>query len=339
MSLKRKINYAICRLLSVLTGSNDDMGHYKNLKKFTFFNRSSCREQIILADYTNANFGLADRITGILSLYMLSKESNRNFKIHHPQGFNLIDYLHPNTTNWVIDSRDISYGLNESRPIIAKLSRRKLATKGLPKLAPSILQYHAYTNLNFEEFDTSGALSKYNRHILFHELFKPSHYLEHLLKEAISTIGTTEYIAIHMRFMNFFEQVEPTNQERTTRTEQEKNGMISLIHHHLSTIHNQYPNKIILLFTDSNHILQEKFPKYIKTLPGRVGHICAHHEQSNCITDKAFTDLFMISKAKMVINIAGKNLRLSGFSRLAAEIGNIPFIVREEEKPDTPIYV
>lgn len=339
MSLKRKINYAICRLISILTGSNDDMGYYKNIKKFTFFNRASCREQIILADYTNANFGLADRITGILSLYMLSKESNRNFKIHHPQGFNLIDYLHPNTTNWVIDSHDISYGLNESRPIIAKLSRRKLATKGLPKLDPKILQYHAYTNLNFEEFDTSGALSKYNRHVLFHELFKPSLHLENLLKEAISTIGSTQYIAVHMRFMNFFEQVEPTVLERRTRTEHEKNGMISLIRHHLSTIHNHYPDKIILLFTDSNHILQETFPKYVKTLPGRVGHICAPHEQNDTITDKAFTDLFMISKALMVINIAGKHLRHSGFSRLAAEIGNIPFIVRKEEKPEAPIYV
>ena len=317
------MKYAVCRLISFATGNNEDISHYKNLKRFKLYEKKA-KERILLVDFRNVRFGLADRIIGILSLFMFAKENNRGLKIIHRTGFNLEDYLLPNQANWFISEEEISHGLNESRILVTSLSRSWLKRYGLPKLNPRIMQYHAYVNHDFRDFLQDGSLDKYNRKELFDELFKPAPRLEQLLSDASKAIHTNSYIAVHIRFLNYLEQVERTPSRITT--EEEKIEMISACKKRLEEIHSQYPDQSILLFSDSNRFIQEDFPSYVCKLPGRVGHVSAQHQDLTAVVDKAFIDLFMISRAERVINIVDENLwGMSGFSRIAAELGGKQF--------------
>lgn len=331
-----KINAFICKVISLLTGSNDDISQYKNLRKFKLHSRTALREKIILADFTDVPFGLADRLIGLLSLYMFAKETGRKFKIRHTCGFRLEEYLLPNTEDWIIKPEDIAYGLNESRPLITSFCRNRLNKNGLPRLSDGILQYHAYINHDLREHIPTRELEKYDRCALFNELFKPSPHLQELLDKIEAGIGNAPYVAVHFRFMNFFEAVE-TGAQRATATEEEMNDMLTSCKKHLETIHQLVPDKNILIFTDSERFQQEDFPDYVKKLPGKIGHISAKHADMKEVLDKTFTDLFMISRAAMVINVTGKNLRKSGFSRLAAEFGGAPFIIRDADAPYSPL--
>lgn len=322
------IFYKLCKVLTYLTGYQDDPRIFKNLLKFKPYSKTALREHIILADFSDIRFGLADRLIGILSLLMLAKETGRTLKIHHTCDFLLQEYLQPNTINWLIAPSEIAYGLNESRPLILELERKRLTKKGLPELSHSILQYHTYTNIDLREFITTGILDKYDRHELFHELFRPSPHLEKLLQQAASELDGKPYIAVHFRFMNYLEQVERDSESTTTETE--KQHMIEKCRQHLQAIHRDFPDFPILLFTDSQRFSQESHPNFVKILPGEIGHISKQSANQKAVVDKAFTDLFLLSRATQIINVVGPNLRRSGFSKLAAEFGGISYTTRAE---------
>lgn len=323
------IKKLICLALRKFIKHADDVRHYKNYLNFRLYSKTSLREKIILVDYSDVAFGLADRLIGIMSLYMLAKEKGRSLKIHHTCEFLLQDYLIPNKTDWIITPNDIAYGINEARPLISAVSRHKLKTLGLPELSEKIVQYHAYTNHDFREFVNSEQLRKYDRHILFHELFRPSPRLEEMIVQAQRTIGHEQYVAVHFRFMNFFEPVEKGASASDVATAEQQLEMIKNCKEHLKEIHKQYPNNYILLFTDSQKFANEPFEPYVKTLPGCIGHVASVQHNKKEIVDKTFLDLMMMTKATCVINVIGASLRRSGFSRFAAEIGGIPFITNQ----------
>ncbi len=324
--IKNKINRFACWCLGFIAKDTDDVRQYKHLRKLRFHSKTPLRKQILLVDYSDVTFGLADRFIGILSLYMLAKETNRQIKIHHTCDFVLQDYLIPNKTDWLIKEEEIAHGINECRLLIARLGQKKLKHSGLPKLSNEILQYHAYSNHDFRNYLQTDQLNKYDRHILFHELFKPSVYLEKLIQSIKADFLERPYLAVHLRFMNFFEQVERNTINGHIRDETQQQCMISLCRKQLDKIHHQFPNDIILLFTDSHFFSSLQFPSYIKSIPGKIGHISANHKDKSDIIDKTFIDLFIMSKATRVINIIGKNLRKSGFSKIAAEIGGISYM-------------
>ena len=270
---KTKINSFVCWCLGYIAKDTDDVRQYKHLTKLKFHSRTPLRDQIILVDYSDVTFGLADRFIGILSLYMFAKETNRKIKIHHTCDFLLQDYLIPNKTDWHIKEEEIAYGINECRLLIARLGQNKLKHSGLPKLSNEILQYHAYSNHDFRNYLQTNQLNKYDRHVLFHELFKPSAYLELLLQSIEADFLQTPYLAVHLRFMNFFEQVERNTINGHIREEEQQQRMINLCKKQLEEIHHQFPNNIILLFTDSQFFSSLQFPSYIKSLPGKVGTI------------------------------------------------------------------
>ena len=327
--MKRKINKLICSFLQTFIKEADVVRHFKNCIKFRLYSKTTLREKIILVDFSDVSFGLADRLIGIMSLYMLAKEKGRGLKIHHTCEFSLHDYLIPNEINWIINPKDIAYGINEARPLILSISRKKLRNQGLPKLSEKVLQYHAYTNHDFREFVNSDQLKKYDRHILFHELFKPAPHLEEMLNQAQKTIGTQPYVAVHFRFMNFFEPVEKGASAADVASDSQQLEMIANCKTHLKQIHEQYPDCSILLFTDSRKFANASFDTYVKTLPGSIGHVSSVHHNKKEIVDKTFLDLMMMARATCIINVIGNPLRQSGFSRFAAEIGNITFITRQ----------
>lgn len=308
-----------------------DISIYKNLLKFKLWSNIA-KEKIILADFSSVKFGLADRFIGILSLYMLAKETGRTLKIYHTKDFLLEKYLLPNKVNWIIKSKEIAYGLNESRPLISSLSRNSLRLIGIPDLNPRVKQYHAYTNMDFRDFIQNDRLNRYNRCELFKELFVFSPHLQSLVDTALILIGTHRFIAVHLRFLNMLEGVEPDAMNKEgDLSKKNKIKLINKCKKIIHGLHNQYPDIDILLISDSNTFLEEAFPSYVKILPGRVGHISSDIMEKDSIVDKAFTDMFLLTKAEFICNITGCGLRKSGFSKMAAEFGGIPFKTIEIE--------
>ena len=127
-----------------------------------------------------------------------------------------------------------------------------------------------------------------------------------------------QFIAVHIRFLNFFEPVEKEATE-ATGTAQQQEQMIVNIHAALNQIHHESDCRDILLFSDSNRFLQAPHPSYIKILPGAVGHI-SRNNGIKSITDKTFTDMFVMGKAKRIYRLLGEHIYAGGFAQTAARL-------------------
>lgn len=174
------------------------------------------------------------------------------------------------------------------------------------------------------EMNNAPADPLLNDHAVHHILFKPTPLLEHMVLQTMkeNQLIENEYIVFHLRFLNFFEPVEINGKVSSTKEEQIQ--MIQDVHLVIDKVYQESDIKNVVIFSDSNVFLNSKHPEYIKHLPGIVGHISKH--SNKLITDKTFVDLFVMSKAKAIYSIRGKNIYGGGFSRDAALIGNKPFI-------------
>lgn len=72
---------------------------------------------ICMFDNKIASGGLADRLRGIVSMYMYAKQINYDFKIFHNKGFVLSDFLIPNKINWLTTEKDLIYNTHCSRVV------------------------------------------------------------------------------------------------------------------------------------------------------------------------------------------------------------------------------
>lgn len=268
---------------------------------------------IVMTDETEFH-GLADRIRTMLAGYALAAENNLRFFIYHTAGFVLEKYLEPNKVKWTISERRIARGLN------------RVKTLWFPEKWPLKLardeEYHGY-----RLYTLWGAIEKSGQYTFlptFQKLFRPSAYLQNLVDSAIKGIGYEkgEYVVFHLRFLNFFEQVEANG--KVTSTEEQRRKMIEDVHATMDAIMAESDCKKAILFSDSNLFLEEPHPDYVRVLPGAVGHVYAKAKDSG-IADKAFCDLFVMSHAKMIFSIVGENIYGGTFSRTAAVLGTVPF--------------
>ena len=283
-------------------------------KLFELRKRNPARVIIYMTEHTEFA-GLADRLRGFVSGYILAKENNRSFHLYHDKGFNLETYLEPNEVDWRISPADISRGLNR----VAFL----WFTNSWPRLEKSKKEYHGYGLFNLIPHLPEGIKEKYTYGGVFHTLFRPTTYLQQLIDSTMQAAQLQEgqFIAFHLRFLNFFEPVEMNKTEAdVTGTPEQQAKMITDIHATIDQVYRASACKHVLLFSDSNRFLQAPHPAYIKVLPGTVGHI-ARHNDAGTITDKAFIDLFIMSKAAQVYSITGPHIYGGAFSHTAAAIG------------------
>ena len=131
-----------------------------------------------------------------------------------------------------------------------------------------------------------------------------------------------QFIAVHLRFLDFFEPVEKEAKQATGTPEQQEQ-MIKDIHAALDHLLQESGCESILLFSDSNRFLQAPHPAYVKVLPGTVGHI-SRNNGSDAITDKAFTDMFVMGKARHIYRILGEHIYAGGFAQTAAKLAGKP---------------
>ena len=285
----------------------------KSYKLFDFRRLNPSRVIIYMTETTEFA-GLADRFKTFINGYILAQENNRTLHIYHDKGFKLEKYLEPNEIDWRISPKEICWGLNKVKllwfdqfPLILKKKNK---------------EYHGYAlYADLTPPNSHLLLGKYNFSELFNRLFIPSAHLRHLVDSAMRAcqLAENQFIAVHIRFLDFFEPVEKEAKQAIGTPEQQEQ-MIKDIHVTLDRLLRESGCKSILLFSDSNRFLQAPHPDYVKVLPGTVGHI-SRNSGINNIADKAFTDFFIMSKAKCIYRILGEHIYASGFAQTSAKIG------------------
>jgi hypothetical protein len=137
---------------------------------------------IYMADGRAFNGGLADRLRGIASAYILCKELNIPFKIHFTSPFVLKDFLLPNVYDWSIFPDEICYNRKQARPCFiytASFTAKQQTFWIKHFFKEKYKQIHVYTNAVIAEKEYGN---------LFRELFKPVATLESLIQYNLNRI-------------------------------------------------------------------------------------------------------------------------------------------------------
>lgn len=262
--------------------------------------------------------GLADRLRTILTSFVFAEVHGRPFYLFHDKDFKLEEYLEPNEVDWRIEREEINFGLNRVAFVFHWRGR-------IPVLKYPEREYHMYAAQTLVNLSTPQELSdKYTDGKVFRKLFKLSDGLANKVDGLMKSVGLkeNEYIVFHLRFLNFFDQVEIDGE--VTSTPEEREQMLKRVHATIGSVRAQWGDKKILLFSDSPTFLSAPHPDYIQVLPGKVGHVAKHGKNSE-VVEKTFLDLIIMSRAATVYSIIGPNIYGGGFSREAALIADKPY--------------
>lgn len=259
--------------------------------------------------------GVADRLKTVIIQYDLAKANGYKFKLYWKTPFDLAQYFKPKN-EWQAELNDLEYSLFDTKIISEMLTWRKMKN-----LVPN-KQYHCYRyagGLLPQTMPYTG--SKW--HDLFWELFEPSEEL----KDAYHSLAIPEksYISIHIRFVNALERFENTYFDNYLETQEERDALILRCKRSIQEIQKTYFNKEVFVFSDSKLFLDSLDNLSVKTLNHE--NICHVSENSNSESQlKTFLDLYFMSKSICVYRFqAPELLSMSGFSMVAANIGDIPF--------------
>lgn len=273
--------------------------------------------------------GWADRLRGIVSTYLLCKELGREFRILFTHPFPLGMFLLPNTYDWRIDEKDISFSLQQSYPIFldvcgaSRWQTHKQKTHLKQRLKSSKRkQAHIYTNALFAYHeDFKGA---------FHELFKPSERLQSAIDRELENLGK-DYVSVSARFVGVMgDFVDTESVEILPKDKQEQ--LLRACIETLEKIHHQHPDTPLLVNSDSTTFLDRacKLP-YVYTIPGHIIHLdvtegAMDEEQLYLTYEKTFLDFFMIAHATEVYRLQGQWMRnITGFPYAASLVYGRPF--------------
>ncbi|MDY0201279.1 MAG: hypothetical protein RBR40_09855 [Tenuifilaceae bacterium] len=291
------------------------------LLKYHKLKRSEHKEPmlIISIDGRRNTQGLADRFSGIVSMYALSKALNVPFRCMFIHPFNLTDFLQPNIYDWSPKEEEISESINGVRYCILRKSR---SVGYLLKRFPIKKQIRVYANLNYLDEINKKFGQNFIWSELFNELFRFTPELEEQLNMHKEMIGG-KYIACVFRYQSLLGDFKEyrfrpvSEKEQKELIEKNKNALRSLA---------EDVNMPVLVTSDSQRFISEvKHLKNIFTLPGRVVHLdCTHNEQKQ-VYMKSFIDFFMISGAEKAFSMGTSKMYPTGFPLCAARLGNIPF--------------
>lgn len=275
---------------------------------------------IYVADEYYSLGGLADRLSGIISLFDYCMKNGRDFGIYFVYPFNLQEFLIPNKYDWNISK--ISRNSLVTKPIIIEEPRIDNvinAMKFKENMFSKYLKYkkkqlHCYTNA--ECFHSSSTFSKH-----FNTLFKPSNLLEDQLRFHQNIIGH-DYISISFRFVKLLGDFNDCINITLSDTLQEE-----LIEKCIIAIKDIYKNnnqKKILVTSDSLKFLSRlNVLKFVYVIPGEIKHI--NYNNSNVDFMKTFIDFMMISRAQKAYLARTNFMYKSGFAKKAAMVNNITF--------------
>lgn len=267
--------------------------------------------------------GLADRLRGIISVYMTCKEKGLNFKLAFKHPFDIEWYLQPNLYDWRMPLETIEKDLDKIEILVLDSTsdstyHSKKQKKWMEKhLISKNKQYHCYTNA-FYSYD-------YDYGSLFNELFKLSPRLANKIAEVKRSIGG-EYISISCRFLDLLGDFNESFGHDLKLSGKEKDRLIEDNISAVARLHEEYPGKRILANSDSVTFLEyiKKLP-YVYVVSGNITHIDNVAVSTYETFEKTFLDFFMIANADRIFCLKTGAMRLSGYPYAASQIYSKPF--------------
>lgn len=294
---------------------------YLRLKFYGLGNKSILKNNSVVfimdKDYHKIHPGLVDRFKAIIGVYYIAKMNNRDFYLCYNTPFRLEKYLLPTKVNWNIDRKKISHCIFDTRLL------KYDAKAEVPVLNNSIKEYHCYSYLGFNILrEQHHKKWEEEWHDLFWELFQISPYLKKKMEDCAPT---TDYVAVHLRFVNALDNFESGYDNQLD--DEEKTKLIDNCLKKLEEIRRQNNTKEIYVFSDSKRFIKIAEKNGYKALKGidNVGHIT--FSNSDDTYDKTFIDFFSLSRAEEVYAIRGGALYNSVYPQYASIVGGAKFTV------------
>ena len=153
---------------------------------------------------------------------------------------------------------------------------------------------------------------------MYHELFKPSDYLQELLR---SVRLPQNYVCVHIRFVNALGHFENGYDNYLPEAKQEQ-----LVQACLSAIESvkKREEAELYVFSDSRRFLNIAEEKSLNVLDAaHIGHIT--FEKSKSVHDKTFIDFYAMAGSRKVYSVQGMGLYNSVFSQYAAIVGGAEY--------------
>jgi len=279
------------------------------------------KQIIFMVDGRTEAGGLCDRFRGIISTYQWAQQNGFDFRIHYISPIRLEDYLVPKEYDWRIDSEDVSYNSDFSKPIylhsesnnFQKFFFRRMLRK---HIRGNYYQYHVYSNI-------LAVSENYFRHT-FKKLFALADPIQREIDSHLGAIGG-EYIALSFRFQQLLGDFKDGAGD--ILSEEDRQKIIEKNLTRLQELKEETGAKIVLVCSDSVLFTKaaSKFD-YVYVIPGEIAHIDYCYDQNFSLHLKTFVDFFMISHAERVYLLAtGKMYPQSAFAQFAAWIEKKPF--------------
>ena len=274
---------------------------------------------ISMIDGSYIHGGFTDRIRGILATYKWAKEHGYVYKINWVYPYKLEDYLYPNSVDWRITPREISYNTKEACPIC--IFDYKMPFQGFMfrRLMSKFVdgkhkQYHVYSNIN-------GFEDEYKK--LFDELFIPSAEIQTEVNKHISLLGKN-YISFTFRFQELLGDFKEQGSWVTLDDE----GKRILIKRCIDIVREIYETKglrgKILVTSDSSTFLAEISKKlnFVYTISGRISHMDFKSDSNNRASYmRSFIDFFLLARASSSYLVCCGGMYRSNFAKYASLYG------------------
>lgn len=301
----------------------------KSIRHYLSLPKSKGKTVIVMIDGEMPHGGLTDRFRHIMSIYSYCKTHSLKFKLYYIYPCNLEKILLPNSYDWRISKKNISYSFIDSKEILiyahyksAHISKKEEIKTHLKILNSTLsstrnIQYHIYGNCYFAEKDFSS---------LFNELFKPSPLLQTQLDILLKS--NMQYEAVVLRFQQLLGDFIEGNFPILDKYNRYKliNKCIEKIKE--MYLSNYFSTQKILITSDSSVFLEyiKKELDFCFIIPGRNIHMdFVDHKENDNIYIKSFIDLFMLSRAKKITSLKTSIMYDTGFPEFAAQIGNITY--------------
>ena len=268
--------------------------------------------------------GWTDVCRGLLATYRMCKELGFNYKIALREPFRLEDYLVPNEFDWRISDNEFKKALADDNVYTID---KYVSKERFRETLSAFCKDKEYVIIKAAPLKT---ISENEYALLYDEMFSPSSDLEQLISENLYRIGY-DYISVTFRFQRLLGDFEEASYPIL-----EPNKRIDLINEcirSLREIHEQNPNKKILVTSDSVTFLREAAKeKYVYTVQRDVFHPKYAKGKNDLDMMKTFLDYFLISHANEVYLIIDGLMYDSSFPKFAAIHKNKPYhIVNNNE--------
>ena len=302
-------------------GNKVPLNEYSTKAPIVYLDR---KRAVCIIDGKTRNGGLADRLRGIVSVYEVCKEQNLDFKILFTSPFQLSEFLAPNKADWRIKESDLNYNTN-----ITGLCYIETLTGDDYEAKKQRQWFKREFKKKYKEFHVrTNAIFSYNGNYstLFNELFKPSPQLLSSIEKQKALLGT-DYISTSFRFMNLLNDFNETFELHGKLTKEEQNELITNNIEQLQILHSKYPDKRILVNSDSITFLQIAAKlNYVYIIPGNITHIDGKNGSDEYEAyEKTVLDFFMIANADRIYLIRTGQMYNSGYPFAASKIYNKPF--------------